>query len=127
MGRSTADQPIEAGYSKYVTYKAEANFPFAATNRPEWLDIKGGAIVGTVNKAVEFGIKVVEGRPELSKYEQSGAINFQAEDGKGLFTYALNYQGMDPEAMEYEGRVNGIGRYLWMDKLYPNQSGNFWR
>ena len=108
-----ADQPIEAGYSKYVTYKAEANFPFAATNRPEWLDIEGGAIVGTVNKAVEFGIKVVEGRPELSKYEQSGAINFQAEDGKGLFTYALNYQGMDPEAMEYEGP----GQWNWTVSL----------
>ena len=108
-----ADQPIEAGYSKYVTYKAEANFPFAATNRPEWLDIEGGAIVGTVNKAVEFGIKVVEGRPELSKYEQSGSINFQAEDGKGQFTYALNYKGMDPEAMDYEGP----GQWNWTVSL----------
>ena len=55
-----------------ITYKAEANFPFAATNRPEWLYIEGGSIVGTANQEVEFGIKVVDSRPEFSKYEQTG-------------------------------------------------------
>lgn len=97
------DEAIEAGYSNYITYKAVANFPFAATNRPEWLDIEGGALVGAANKEVEFGIKVVDGHPEFSKYEQTGNINFQDEEGKSIFTYPVNYKGMNPEAMSYEG------------------------
>jgi len=97
------NEAIEAGYSNYITYKAVANFPFAATNRPEWLDIEGGALVGAANKEVEFGIKVVDGHPEFSKYEQTGNINFQDEEGKSIFTYPVNYKGMNPEAMSYEG------------------------
>lgn len=97
------DEAIEAGYSNYITYKAVANFPFAATNRPEWLDIEGGALVGAANKEVEFGIKVVDGHPEFSKYEQTGNINFQDEEGKSIFTYPVNYKGMNPEAMSYTG------------------------
>lgn len=99
----SAEEGIEAGYDKYIRYKAEANFRFAATNRPEWLSIEGGSIVGAANQEVLFGIKVVEGRPEYSKYEQNAPINFQDEEGKSVFTYTVNYKGMKPEAMSYEG------------------------
>ena len=52
---------------------------------------------------MEFGIKVVDGHPEFSKYEQTGNINFQDEEGKSIFTYPVNYKGMNPEAMSYTG------------------------
>ena len=55
----SAEEGIEAGYDNFIQYKAEANFRFAATNRPEWLSIEGGSIVGTTNQAVLFGIKVI--------------------------------------------------------------------
>lgn len=100
---------IEAGYNDFITYKAVANFRFAATNRPEWLSIEGGSIVGSANQEVEFGIKVVENRPDFSKYVQAGNINFQDEEGKQVYTYAVNYKGMDPEKMNYEGP----GQWNW--------------
>lgn len=100
---------IEAGYNDFITYKAVANFRFAATNRPEWLSIEGGSIVGSANQEVEFGIKVVENRPDFSKYVQAGNINFQDEEGKQVYTYAVNYKGMNPEKMNYEGP----GQWNW--------------
>lgn len=99
----SAEEGIEAGYSDFNTYKAVANFRFAATNRPEWLTIEGGSVVGAANQEVVFGIKVVENRPEYSKYVQNGHLNFQDEEGKSVFTYTVNYKGMDPEALSYEG------------------------
>lgn len=99
----SAEEGIEAGYDNFIQYKAEANFRFAATNRPEWLSIEGGSIVGTANKEVLFGIKVIDNRPDFSKYAQKGNLNFQDEEGKSVFTYAVDYKGMNPEAMSYEG------------------------
>ena len=109
----SAEEGIEAGYDNYIQYKAEANFRFAATNRPEWLSIEGGSIVGAANQEVLFGIKVVEGRPEYSKYEQNAPINFQDEEGKSVFTYPVNYKGMDPKAME----LSGPNPYNWVVSL----------
>lgn len=99
----SAEEGIEAGYDNFIQYKAEANFRFAATNRPEWLSIEGGSIVGTANKEVLFGIKVIDNRPDFSKYAQKGNLNFQDEEGKSIYTYAVDYKGMSPEAMSYEG------------------------
>lgn len=109
----SAEEGIEAGYDNFIQYKAEANFRFASTNRPEWLSIEGGSIVGTTNQAVLFGIKVIENRPDFSKYAQKGNLNFQDEEGKSVFTYAVDYKGMDPEAMEYEGP----GQWNWTVSL----------
>jgi hypothetical protein len=44
-----------------------------------------------------------ENRPDFSKYAQKGNLNFQDEEGKSVFTYAVDYKGMNPEAMSYEG------------------------
>lgn len=99
----SAEEGIEAGYDNYIQYKAEANFRFAATNRPEWLTIESGSVVGAANQTVLFGIKVIENRPDFSKYAQVGQLNFQDEEGKSVFTYNVSYKGMDPEAMSYEG------------------------
>lgn len=41
---------IEVGYNNYKPFQIKANFRFAATNRPEWLEIAGNAIVGTANE-----------------------------------------------------------------------------
>lgn len=109
----SAEEGIEAGYDNFIQYKAEANFRFAATNRPEWLSIEGGSIVGTTNQAVLFGIKVIENRPDFSKYAQKGNLNFQDEEGKSVFTYPVNYKGMDPEAME----LSGPNPYNWVVSL----------
>ena len=99
----SAKEGIEVGYDNFIQYKAEANFRFAATNRPEWLSIEGGSIVGATNQAVLFGIKVIDNRPDFSKYAQKGNLNFQDEEGKSVFTYAVDYKGMSPETMSYEG------------------------
>lgn len=99
----SAEEGIEAGYDNYIQYKAEANFRFAATNRPEWMTIESGSVVGAANQAVLFGIKVIENRPDFSKYAQKGDLNFQDEEGKSVFTYTVNYKGMNAEAMNYDG------------------------
>lgn len=109
----SAEEGIEAGYNDFITYKAVANFRFAATNRPEWLSIEGGSIVGSANQEVEFGIKVVENRPDFSKYVQVGNINFQDEEGKQVYTYTVNYKGMDPKDM----KLSGPNAFNWVVSL----------
>ncbi|EJX10644.1 hypothetical protein, secreted [gut metagenome] len=87
----------------YQEYMVSANFRFAASDRPDWLVIRGGSVVGSVNQEVVFGIKCLD-KPSVYKYPHTnGQLNFQDEDGKSIFTYTVNYEGMDPESMTWEG------------------------
>ena len=87
----------------YNYYMVRANFRFAASERPEWLAIKGGSVVGSINQDVVFGVKSVDDKPGYYKYAQKGNLTFQDEEGKSYFTFPVSYAGMDAEALYYEG------------------------
>lgn len=90
-------EKIEVGYDDYKSFIVKANFRFAATNRPEWLEIAGNAIVGSASdqKGVTGKVKVVTD-PKYSKYEQTGGtITFADDEGLASYTIPLVYKGMD--------------------------------
>ena len=73
-------EKIEVGYDEYLPFVVQANFRFAATNRPEWLDIEGNAIVGSINKKVTGNVKIISD-PQYAKYMQNGELTFTDEEG----------------------------------------------
>ena len=92
---------IEVGYDNYKPFQVKANFRFAATNRPEWLEIAGNAIVGTANEMTKGEVQVSKKSP-YAKYEQSGTLTFADEDGVKSFSFPLVYAGMDPKSIEIQ-------------------------
>lgn len=94
-------EKIEVGYNDYKSFVVKANFHFAATNRPEWLEIAGNAVVGSASdqKGVTGKVKVVT-EPKYSKYEQTdGTITFADDEGLASYTIPLVYKGMDRDAI----------------------------
>lgn len=90
-------EKIEVGYNDYKSFVVKANFHFAATNRPEWLEIAGNSIVGSASdqNGVTGKVKVVKD-PQYSKYEQTnGTITFADDEGLASYTIPLVYKGMD--------------------------------
>lgn len=79
---------IEVGYNNYKPFQIKANFRFAATNRPEWLEIAGNTIVGTVNEMTKGEVKVIDS-PQYAKYIQNGTLVFADEDGGGCLIRSL--------------------------------------
>ena len=100
------EEGIEAGYDEYKNYKITANFRFAATEMPEWLEIEKGSITGEAGEEVKFGLQVVNSN-KFIKYAQNGSIIFRDEAGKASFNYPVKYAGMDPEAIKCEGPRKG--------------------
>ena len=90
---------IEVGYDNYKPFQVKANFRFAATNRPEWLEIAGNAIVGTINEMTKGEVKVID-NPQYAKYVQNGTLTFADEDGVMSYSFPLVYKGMDPKSIK---------------------------
>lgn len=90
---------IEVGYDNYSSFQVKANFRFAATNRPEWLNIAGNAIVGSINEMVKGEVQVID-NPQYAKYEQRGELTFADEYGIKSYTFPVVYNGMNPEKIK---------------------------
>lgn len=51
---------LKVGYRDFVRFDVKANFRFAATNLPGWVELEGGSLVGAVNQKVKGGLKIIE-------------------------------------------------------------------
>lgn len=97
---------IEVGYDEYIEYNFTANFRFAATNRPEWVALDGGSIVGTPNGSVKGGLKfAADGTSEKYSIAEDKGYTISFSDEKGLCTKSIPviYKGMPADALNYEG------------------------
>ena len=101
-GKST--ESIEIGYSEWITTYIEANFRFAATDFPEWVEIEGGSITGTADERVEARLRIVpDGDRERFAFDSSKGhtITFADEAGKISFEFALTYKGMGEDNLTF--------------------------
>ena len=53
---------LKVGYRDFVRFDVKANFRFAATNLPGWVELEGGSLVGPVNQKVSGGVKSIRFR-----------------------------------------------------------------
>ena len=114
----TENGVLKVGYQEYLRFDVEANFRFAATNLPGWVELEGGSLVGAVNKKVQGGLKIIENESR-EKYPVSASdenvITFSDEEGRAFHTIKLVYDGMAPEAMKLTRPSSNM--YDWVVSL----------
>lgn len=90
-------EAIKIGSKEYLQFSIEANFRFAATSFPEWVDIEGDAISGGANKRTTAGARIVaDGSRERYPItaEDGHAITFSSEDGSKSIAVPIIFDGM---------------------------------
>ena len=90
---------LEVGYGEYIPFKVKANFRFAATNLPNWVELQGGSLVGVTNQEVKGGLKIIEDGSR-EKYpvvaSENNVVIFSDEAGKAFYSFKVSYKGMTP-------------------------------
>ncbi len=88
---------IELGYEEYIKFSVEANFRFAATDFPAWVEFEGGAVTGGSGERVECAARIVSDgdreRYAISR-EDGHVITFADEMGKTTFDIPVVFNGM---------------------------------
>ena len=96
-------EALNVGYREFAQFSVKANFRFAATNLPGWVDLEGGAMVGAVNQQVKGGLKIIENESR-EKYpvgaDEGNVITFSDDEGRAFRSVKLSYEGMAPGVME---------------------------
>lgn len=94
---------LKVGYQSFSKFSVQANFRFAATNLPGWVELDGGSLVGPVDKKVDGGLKIIED-DNREKYpveaSDKNVITFSDEEGKAFYSFKVSYDGMTPGAMK---------------------------
>ena len=100
---------IEVGYGSFAHFTVEANFRFAATNRPAWVELEGGSMSGVADKKTQGGLRVIE-NGTVEKYPVEAAANevlvFADEAGKASFSFPLVFKGMNANEIGITGVTN---------------------
>lgn len=103
-GNDITKTGITVGYNVYTKFTVKSNFRFALTNTPAWVDLEGGFLVGTPNKAVVGGVAFKENQGVSAKYaiakDGNYTITFTSEDGKAAVTIPVIYNGMTTSTMD---------------------------
>ena len=106
---------LTVGYSDYERFKVKANYHFAVTGTPDWVEVEGGSLVGTSNQEVEGALQIVQDGT-VEKYpvtvEDGAKIVFSAEDGRAYAEFPLVFAGMP--AMEIKVTPPSSNRYGWV-------------
>lgn len=109
---------LKVGYDSYAQFKVKANFRFAATNLPGWVELEGGSLVGTVDKEVKGGLKIIQDE-NREKYPVSisneNVITFADEEGKAFYTFPVYYEGMNEK--EIDIKAPSTNKYDWTVSL----------
>lgn len=112
----TPKKEIELAYIDWIPFRLEANFRFAATSIPEWVEIgykdENGdmytdhSIVGVPGEQTEAYARIVNnGERERYKIEVEDGyvITFSDESGDNTFEFPIIYKGMGSDKISFEG------------------------
>lgn len=109
---------LTVGYEDFEPFKVKANYRFAVTGTPNWVEVEGGSIVGTSNQETQGGLQVIQDGT-VEKYpvtvEDGEKIVFTAEDGKAFAEFPLVYAGMP--ATEIVVTAPSTNKYNWVVSL----------
>ena len=102
-------QSIEIGYKTHKEYTIEANFDFAATKKPNWVEVEGGAITGKANSKTKAKLIIIadgsrEKYPVVAGNENT--ITFANEAGTANIVVPVSYAGMNAEEIEISGNTS---------------------
>lgn len=108
----TPIKAIELGYVDWVPFRIEANFRFAATDFPEWVEfgikesgnIVSGAITGAPDEVTEAYARIIndgERECQIITAEDGHVVTFSDESGDNTFTFPIVYNGMDSDDISF--------------------------
>lgn len=111
-------QELNVGYQDFARFKVQANFRFAATNLPGWVELEGGSLVGAVDQRVNGGLRIIEDE-NREKYpveaSEQNVVTFSDEEGKAFYSFRVSYSGMTPGTMELT--LPSTNKYDWTVSL----------
>lgn len=106
---------IELGYNAWIPFRVEANFRFAATAKPEWMEFGVDAEEGIVTTTTITGVPgeqteayariVCDGDRERFPItvDDGYTVTFSDEDGDNIFTFPVTYAGMGGSDISFSG------------------------
>ena len=110
LGNDITETGITVGYKDiagqpiYNKFSVKANYRFAVTNTPAWVELEGGFLVGTPNKPAVGGAAFKENQGVSAKYaiakDANYTVTFSSEDGKAAVTVPVIYNGMTTNTMD---------------------------
>ena len=124
-----ATNTLEIGYDSYIETSLEANFTFAATNLPEWVEVAErdasgritvtNAISGRAGERITALLRIVrDGERENIKIgaQDNKYLTFANRDNSVSFRYALIYNGMGRNHLTFTGpTANSYGWEVSLD------------
>ena len=110
LGNDITETGITVGYKDiagqpiYNKFSVKANYRFAVTNTPAWVELEGGFLVGTPNKLAVGGAAFKENQGMSAKYaiakDANYTVTFSSEDGKAAVTVPVIYNGMTTNTLD---------------------------
>lgn len=110
LGNDITETGITVGYKDiagqpiYNKFSVKANYRFAVTNTPAWVELEGGFLVGTPNKPAVGGAAFKENQGVSAKYaiakDANYTVTFSSEDGKAAVTVPVIYNGMTTNTLD---------------------------
>lgn len=119
----TPQKEIKLGYIDWIPFRLEANFRFAATEIPDWIEIGhkttdgmviDNSITGVPGEQTEAYARIVNnGERERYKIgkDEGYVIRLSDESGAHTFEFPIIYEGMGSDKITFEGPTDHI--YGW--------------
>ena len=103
---------IELGYIDWVPFRVDANFRFAATEFPEWVEfgvkegnnIVSGAVIGNGDEELEAYARIVpNGERECYPIDsdEGYTVTFEDESRKVKFKFPIHFDGMGDDKLTF--------------------------
>lgn len=100
----TPKSAIELGYQDWIPFRVEANFRFAATKYPEWVEFNGGAVTGVPGERTEAMARIIPNgiREQFAITAADGyTVTFSTEAGDRTFEVPIIFGGMDNDELTF--------------------------
>lgn len=119
----TPAQSIKLGYIDWIPFRLEANFRFAATEIPDWIEIGhmgedgiyiDNSITGVPGEQTEAYARIINnGERERSSIlvTDGYVIKLSDESGENTFEFPITYDGMGSDNISFSGPTSQI--YGW--------------
>ena len=99
-------QAIPVGFDDYATFYVEANFRFAATEFPYWVEFMSGSVAGAANERVTAKARIIPDG-NIERYpidiERGFTATFADETGEKSFTFPVIYEGIGDDKLMFTG------------------------
>lgn len=102
----TPKSAIELGYIDWIPFRIEANFRFAATDYPEWMEFEGGSLTGIPGERTESMARIVPDgiREQYPITAEDGyTVTFSDESGTRTFEIPIVFNGMGNDDLTFVG------------------------